>query len=639
MKRFAAGSCVGSSGLVVWAGQSPQSEPRCLCEGVPLGRRATAQGLSRGLLARRTLGLSVRPQLTPLCPLLIWLAGLLAVGASLPVAVAQESPSTPLTAGAGETIAGALPLPPTGLKGTLFLCGGGPLPDELRQAFASCVGANGSLIVVPTASDADDPEVLAEGEQIADSWRARDLGTVSVLHTRSREVADSEAFCAPLRTATGVWFSGGRQSLIAAAYSGTRFERELVALLERGGVVGGTSAGAACISNPMIVRGDLHPTPGLGLLPGCLIDQHFLARDRSERLWRALETLPGKVGLGIDEGTALIIRGRELKCLGLSTVTICVAGPGEEPRCTRVLEPGETSDLLMFLREARSKTVAPFPPPQVAPPVLNSGSLVIVGGGGMPQKVVERFLELAGGKEAPIVVLPTANPDPDPNEARFFQRAGATDVTPVVARGPDEWRNPSVIESLKRARGVWFGGGRQWRFVDAYEGTGAEELFHDVLRRGGVIGGSSAGATILGEFLVRGSPLGNTEMMALGYRRGFAFLPGSAIDQHFSQRKRFADLAAVIGKHPQLLGLGIDEATAVVVQGQTAEVLGKHRVHFYTGEDVANPRIVWTGGRFDLKDRKVLDPGTEPQPDPPAADPAAPDPAAPAKSPGEKPAT
>ncbi|MFM8286491.1 MAG: cyanophycinase [Planctomycetaceae bacterium] len=551
---------------------------------------------------------------------MLWL---LAGGACPAVTLAQESAAPPLATGTAETNLAALPLPPTGLKGTLFLCGGGPLPDELRQAFAACVGAEGSLVVIPTASDSDDPDVLAEGEQIAASWRARDLPNVTVLHTRSREVADSEAFCAPLRTATGVWFSGGRQSLIAAAYSGTRLERELVALLERGGVVGGTSAGAACIANPMIVRGELHSTPGLGLLPGCLIDQHFLARDRSERLWRALETLPGKVGLGIDEGTALIVRGRELKCLGQSTVTICVLGAGAEPRCTRVLEPGQSSDLLMFLREARAQTATPFPPAQVAPPVLSSGSLVIVGGGGMPQAVVERFLELAGGKEAPIVVLPTANPDPDPNEARFLQRAGATDVTPVVARGPDEWRNPSVIESLKRARGVWFGGGRQWRFVDAYEGTGAEELFHEVLRRGGVIGGSSAGATIQGEFLVRGSPLGNTEMMALGYRRGFAFLPGSAIDQHFSQRKRFADLAAVIGKHPQLLGLGIDEATAVVVQGQTAEVLGKHRVHFYTGEDVANPRIVWTGGRFDLKDRKVLDPGTEPQPDPPAPEPAA----------------
>lgn len=543
-------------------------------------------------------------------------------------------------AAAGDPVSRAasmpLPVPPTGLPGSLFLVGGGNLPEELREAFVSLVGRAGSLVVIPTATDEDEPAVLAEGEQIANSWRDRGIATVTVLHTRSRELADSAAFCEPLQSATGVWFSGGKQSLIAAAYHGTRVERALRELLERGGVVGGTSAGAACLANPMIVRGELHPTPGLGLLPGCLIDQHFLARDRAERLWRALAALPGRVGLGIDEGTALVVRGRELKCLGNSTVTLCVAGSAGEERCTRVLEPGQSSDLLMFLREARSRTGPAFPPAEVAPPVLTSGSLVIVGGGGLPAEVVERFFELAGGKSAPIVVLPTANPDPDPNEARFLQRAGGTAITPIVARGPAEWRDPAVIAALQQARGVWFGGGRQWRFVDAYEGTGAEELFHAVLRRGGVIGGSSAGATIQGEYLVRGSPLGNTDMMALGYRRGFAFLPGSAIDQHFSQRRRFADLAAVISRHPQLLGLGIDEATAVVVQGQTAEIVGRHRVHFYRGDDVAHPRIVWTGGRFDLKTREVLDPGSEPPPDPPATEQAPPEKTPPEKALPEK---
>jgi hypothetical protein len=90
--------------------------------------------------------------------------------------------------------------------------------------------------------------------------------------------------------------------------------------------------------------------------------------------------------------------------------------------------------------------------------------------------------------------------------------------------------------SLKEARGVWFNGGRQWRFVDAYMGTQAEELFQGVLRRGGVIGGSSAGASIQSQYMPRGSPLGNEDMLADGYERGLGFLPGTAIDQHFTQR-------------------------------------------------------------------------------------------------------
>src|SRR5262249_54164845 len=164
---------------------------------------------------------------------------------------------------------------------------------------------------------------------------------------------------------------------------------------------------------------------------------------------------------------------------------------------------------------------------------------------------------------------------------------------------------------LKKAKGIWFGGGRQWRFVDAYEGTKAHDLFRDVLKRGGVIGGSSAGATIQGDYLCRGNPLGNLDIMSEGYERGLGFLPGTAIDQHFSQRKRFADMTALVKTYPQLLGIGIDETTALVVKGHVGEVLGKGRVHFYDRTQpvekgqpdyVAVPR----GSRYDLKARKVL---------------------------------
>src|SRR5690606_23155268 len=133
-------------------------------------------------------------------------------------------------------------------------------------------------------------------------------------------------------------------------------------------------------------------------------------------------------------------------------------------------------------------------------------------------------------------------------------------VTLLPHSRTDEIADQAFETALREATGVWFGGGRQWNFVDAYENTRAIELFHAVLRRGGVIGGSSAGATIQGEYLVRGHPLGNTVMMAEGYERGFAFLPGVAIDQHFSQRQRQPDLLSVIQRHPRLLGIGIDEA-------------------------------------------------------------------------------
>ena len=156
----------------------------------------------------------------------------------------------------------------------------------------------------------------------------------------------------------------------------------------------------------------------------------------------------------------------------------------------------------------------------------------------------------------------------------------------------------------------WPSGGRPWRFLDAYEGTKAVPLFFDVLKRGGAVGGSSAGASIQAEYLVRGSPLGNFEMMCEGYERGLGFLPGAAVDPHFSQRPRFDDRTALMKRHPQRLGIGIDETTAIVVAGYVAEVMGRNKVHF---DDYRKPpekgkpdyTALTAGQRYGLKGRKV----------------------------------
>jgi cyanophycinase len=509
----------------------------------------------------------------------------------------------------------------------VILSGGGRIPDEVRAAFVEAGGGGQCrLVVVPTATPgSDDEEALREGAEVAESWKQREIATVEVLHTRDRERANDPAFCEPLRQATAVWFTGGRQSQIAAVYQGTRFEDEVRQVLMRGGVVGGTSAGAACQSRVMIVRGQVWATPGLGMIPGVIVDQHFLARDRRGRLLEALQQHPQLVGLGIDEGTALVVKGRAMKCLGESTVHLCLGACASLEPCERVLQPGELGDLTMFRREALARQRTPFPPEKPVPPVVPSGSLVIVGGGGLTDQITQRFIELAGGVEAPIVVLPTANPQIDLNEGKFLERAGAKNVTLLTARTWAEVESPETAARLKQARGLWFGGGRQWRFVDAYEHTQAVALFHEVLQRGGVIGGSSAGATIQGDYLVRGSPLGNTDMMALGYQRGFAFLPGTAIDQHFRQRNRFADLAKVIDRHPQLLGIGLDEATALVVTGEVGEILGRGEAHFYDRPpgrpaDPSDRESVGAGGRYQLRERQVLERGRKPEPEKPKSE-------------------
>ena len=120
---------------------------------------------------------------------------------------------------------------------------------------------------------------------------------------------------------------------------------------------------------------------------------------------------------------------------------------------------------------------------------------------------------------------------------------------------------------MKKAGGVWFGGGRQWRFVDAYEDTKAHDAFREVLGAAASSAARRRGRRSRATTSCRGSPLDNTEMTCEGYERGLGFLPGVAIDQHFAQRKRFADMTALMKAYPQLLGIGLDEATAIVVQG------------------------------------------------------------------------
>lgn len=472
---------------------------------------------------------------------------------------------------------------PQGIQGSLIIGGGGKLPAEIIDQFIKLAGGEQAhLVIIPTASIRADQEDTAP---LLESWQQHKPASLTLLHTRSRDEANKAEFIKPLTKATGVWFLGGAQSRLSAAYLDTAVEKELTALLKRGGVVGGSSAGAAIQSHLMIARGSevAELQEGFDLLPGTIIDQHFLARKRQPRLLGAVTKHPLKVGLGIDEGTALLVQGRLIKVLGRSSVTVCLAASKTKPALQRQVAGGQRLDLTALRRAARDRQDPVFPPKTLPPARVAAGSLVIVGGGGLPMPIRKRFIELAGGPDALIIVLPTAQTDPLPEQVgqKYFEEAGARNVQVLRARQRPDVESADAAKLLKQAGGIWFGGGRQWRFVDAYENTSALPLIHAVLERGGVIGGSSAGASIQAQYLVRGSPLTNRDMMAAGYERGFGFLPGVAIDQHFAQRKRFVDMTAVMKAHPQLLGIGIDESTALVVQGSQGEVWGKGQVHLY----------------------------------------------------------
>jgi cyanophycinase len=514
-----------------------------------------------------------------------------------------------------QPLAPAVKEPCDAISGTLFVCGGGTLPDDVRDDFIKRAGgAKARLIVIPTASASADG---ADADKALEPWKKYQLPSLTLLHTRDRKKADDAAFVKPLTEATAVWFGGGDQGKLTAAYRGTAVEKELKALLERDGVVGGTSAGAAVMSDLMITGGakTAEVGKGFGFLTHAVVDQHFLKRERLERLVGVLAKHPGLFGLGVDEQTAAIVHGRTIEVRGSSfVITVLSAGAGR-PLLTARLKAGDKADLIALSRAAMARTQDPWPPAKPPVPNVAKGTLLIGGGGNLPNDVWKRFVDTAGGADAPLVFIPTAMEDPipaEPGEVKRLKAAGAKTVKVLHTRKRAEADNTTFLAELRKARGVWFSGGRQWRFVDSYLDTRAEKEFHDVLDRGGIIGGSSAGASIQADYMVRGNPLGNLEPMVEGYERGFGFLKGVAIDQHFFKRKRPPDMTAVMQAHPQLLGIGIDEQTALVVRAEVMEVIGLSKVAVYNRkrpimDGQPDYEVLTPGMRYDLKERKVLD--------------------------------
>jgi cyanophycinase len=261
------------------------------------------------------------------------------------------------------------------------------------------------------------------------------------------------------------------------------------------------------------------------------------------------------------------------------------------------------------------------------------GTLVIVGGGDLEiEGIYRRFVELAGGNDAKIAIVPTAassrsmfDYENHKNVRLARDTLGLRNVAVVHTHDRKEADTERFVAPIREADGVWFTGGRQWRLADAYLGTLAEREFHNVLKRGGVIGGSSSGASIQASFLVRGDTQGNSILIG-DHQHGFGFIRDSAIDQHVIPRSRQRDLITVLTDPDNkmneaidrraLLGMGIDESTAIIVRGNEFEVIGKP-----DGIVLVYDPSSWTpnlpddekylglgvGSRYDMKRRVIID--------------------------------
>jgi len=221
-----------------------------------------------------------------------------------------------------------------------------------------------------------------------------------------------------------------------------------------------------------------------------------------------------------------------------------------------------------------------------------------------------------------LVFIPTAasslrskywtiwDPDKDENRDRFrnelFLRFDTTDVTFLHTRSKEVAARKDFLAPLADADAVWMSGGNAGRLAAAYLDTPLVDALRAVVARGGIVAGESAGAIIQGSYVVRGNP-DKPVLMVNGAERGFGLVAGIAVNPHLSSTKRENELVSVIDRHPTLLGLGVDDDTALLVRGRQAEVVGSGRVAVYENAKHEDGWYRWiqAGDVLDLDTRQV----------------------------------
>lgn len=468
------------------------------------------------------------------------------------------------------------PWPQPIVKGT-WIVAGEEASAAARERFLSLAGGESAKIVLYADSETGWDDAKKTSKRVFGS--SNDGGELEEI--------------AALEEATGVWLEGksGRAALAK------RVSIDAVLKAKNRG------AAVAIIGEAMMAQ----PIEGVALVSS-------YNDVRKTELLKHLEGTIPKVGIGLPKDAVMVVRDRHVTVSAGHELNLLFAKGVGGPEEVELLPANRRADLIALRRRAIDRTRPAFPPEKFPTPNVPKGTLVIVGGGGMPEGLMAKFIELAGGPDAPIVYIPcefTEVISAQPGFVRSIRAAGAKNVKWIHTKDRNKSNSDeAILGPLREAKGIFFGGGRQWNLADSYQDTEAHRLMWEVLARGGVIGGSSAGASIQTQYMPRGDPLGNLNIIAKGYEQGLGFLPGVGVDQHFSQRRRQPDMESLIATYPQLLGIGIDETTAIIVKGSTAEVTGRGKVFFYDSavkeEGKVKPVVLESGTKYDLAGRKVV---------------------------------
>lgn len=259
------------------------------------------------------------------------------------------------------------------------------------------------------------------------------------------------------------------------------------------------------------------------------------------------------------------------------------------------------------------------------------GKLFIVGGA-QTREIEKKFVELAGGSDAKIIIIPNAGSNPKRNseiEQKRFRELGAeADYILFTRENADDEAN---LKKMEWANAVFFTGGDQSDLTRDMLGTKLLQKVFEIYNNGGTIGGTSAGAAVMSEVMITGNELVNKDSTSsfvsiekgnVETKQGFGFLKTVIIDQHFLKRKRHNRTISTLIEHPELLGVAIDESTAIIVYpDDTFEVFGKYQVLVYDPTESKDIRedekgnlgisnmklhVLISGDRFDMKTKEVI---------------------------------
>ena len=262
------------------------------------------------------------------------------------------------------------------------------------------------------------------------------------------------------------------------------------------------------------------------------------------------------------------------------------------------------------------------------------GHLVIIGGGDKPSNIMQKIVDYAGGPTSKIIIIPNASSDPIGSaeyNVEEFKNLGCTNVDYILFNRADADKD-SLVNKLEGATGIFFSGGDQAFLARDMLGTKLLEKVYEIYNNGGVISGTSAGAAVMSEVMITGNELINKDSTDIfisiqknnvEVKEGFGFVKSAFIDQHFIKRKRLNRTISVVLENPDLLGIGIDESTSIIVNAdETFEVLGENQVIVFDASDCSNIKldkngnlgaenlkmhILLSGDKFDIEHKEVIE--------------------------------